>query len=150
MIVDKIKQDLKQAMRDKDQISLSVLRTINADFKNEAIELKKKDEPLKDEEALKVIKRQAKKHKDSIEQYQSAGRDDLVEQEKAELEIINKYLPEQMSEEKVQQIVDEVIKSMGEVTPSQFGEIMKKVMAQTKGQADGALVSKIVKEILNK
>jgi len=150
MLSKQINADIKQAMINKDKLRVTVLRTIVAEFKNEAINLKKKDDGLTDEEALKVIKREAKKHKDSITQYRVADREDLVEQEQTELDIIQKYLPEEMSEENVAKIVDEVLVKMGEVLPSQFGEVVKKVMVETKGQADGSTVSKIVKEKLGK
>ncbi len=150
MLREKINIDLKQAMRAKDTNKLSVLRLLISAFNNEAISLKKKDEGLTDDEELKVIKREVKKRKDSIEQYTAGGRSELADQEKKELEILQAYLPAEMSEEQVRKIVVEVVAEMGEIAPSQFGQVMGQVMAKTQGQADGALVSRIVKETINK
>ena len=105
---------------------------------------------LTDEEVLEVITSEAKKRKDSIEQFTAGDRPEMAEQEKKELEMIQKYLPEEMREEEVKKIVEKVISEMGEVLPSQFGQVMGKVMAESKGQADGTVVSKLVKETLNK
>jgi uncharacterized protein YqeY len=146
----KILEDIKEAMKSKDSEKSGFLRTLISSFNNEAINLKKKDDGLTKDEQLKVLKREAKKHKDSIKQFESAGRNDLAETEKKELEILQTYLPEEMSEEEIKKNVEEVLAEMGEVAPSQFGQIMSKVMEKTGGQADGSLVSKIVKENLNK
>jgi len=150
MLLQQINDDIKQSMRNKDSETLSVLRMLVSAINNEAIVLKKKDEGLNKEEELKILKREAKKRKDSIEQYNAGGREELAEKEKKELEILNKYLPEEMSEDEVRKIVEEVVAGMDEVLPSQFGQVMGQVMAKTKGQADGGVVSKVVKETLNK
>lgn len=149
MLLEKINNDIKQAMRDKDSEILSVLRMLVSAMNNEAIVLKKKDEGLNKEEELKILKREAKKRKDSIEQYKAGGREELAEKEKKELEILQKYLPEEMNEDEVRKIVEEVVAGMDEVLPSQFGQVMGQVMAKTKGQADGGVVSKVVKEVIS-
>ena len=105
---------------------------------------------LSAEEELKILKREVKRRKDSIAQYEDADRSELAEQEKQELEILFVYLPEEMSEDEVCKIVKEVISEIGEVAPSQFGQVMGQVMTKTKGQANGAIVSKVVKEEINK
>ncbi len=150
LLLDKINQDLKQAMKEKDARALSVLRMLISALNNEAIALKKKEEGLSEEEINRVLKREAKKRKDSIQQFIAGGRAELAEQEKEELKILNKYLPEEMSEGDIKKAVEEVISEMGEVSPSQFGQVMGKVMAKIKSQADGSMVSKVVKEMLNK
>lgn len=149
MLQDKISLDLKQAMKDKDTLKLSVLRMVLASINNESINLNKKDEGLSDEEVIKVLKREVKKRKDSIEQYRSGGRIDLADAEIKELPFLEKYLPAEMGEDEIGKIVTEVVAEMGgSVSPTQFGLVMKAVMAKTNGQADGTTVSKVVKEVL--
>lgn len=149
MLLNKINTDLKEAMRNKDTQTVSVLRMLVSAINNEAIALKKKEAGLSEDEEIKVLKREAKKRKDSIQQYEVGGRPELAEQEKKELNILNQYLPEEMGEEEVKKIAQEIISGMGEVLPNQFGQVMGQVMAKVKGQADGGLVSKVVKEMLN-
>jgi uncharacterized protein len=148
MFKEKLTEEMKNFLKNKDTEKVTLLRMILSAFQNEAIAKKKREEGLNKEEELQILKREVKKRKDSIEQYTNGGREDLAEKEKQELDFIQKYLPEEMSEEEVKKIVEEVIASMGEVAPSQFGQIMSQVMAKTKGQADGSLVSKIVREMV--
>lgn len=139
---------MKDFLKNKDTEKVTLLRMLLSAFQNEAIAKRKQEEGLNEDEELQILKREVKKRKDSIEQYTSGGREDLAEKEKQELEFIQKYLPEEMNEEEVKKIVKEVITSIGEVAPSQFGQIMNQVMAKTKGQADGNVVSKIVREMV--
>ena len=148
MYKEKINADLKQAMINKEADKLSVLRMLVSSINNEAIAKKKKEKGLSENEELLVLNREVKKRKDSIEQYMQGGRPELAEKEKQELKIIQNYLPEEMSEDNIRKIVEEVVASMGEVAPSQFGQIMGQIMAKVKGKADGSLVSKIVKQTL--
>ncbi len=136
MLIQQINADLKQAMLKKDPETVSVLRMLVSSFHNEAIALKKKEVGLNEEEEIKVLKREVKKHRDSIEQYEKGGRPDLAAKEKQELEILNRYLPAEMSEDEVKKVVEEVMAEMGEVAPSQFGMVMKNVMAKIGGKAD--------------
>ncbi|MFC1622471.1 GatB/YqeY domain-containing protein [Patescibacteria group bacterium] len=146
MLLQRINEDIKQAMRNKDTQQSSLLRSVVSEINNQAIELKKKEEGLNEQEEIKVLKREVKKRKDSIVQFEAGGRPELAEQEKKELEVLQTYLPEEMNEQEIKKIVEKVINKMGEVAPSQFGEVMKKVIEETQGQADGSLVSQIVKE----
>lgn len=149
MLQSQISTDLKQAMKNKDALTVSVLRMLSASFNNEAINLMKKEEGLNEEEAVKVLKREVKKRKDSIEQYKTGGREDLADNEAKELTILEKYLPAEMSEDEIRRIVESVVAEMGSsVAPSQFGVVMKAVMAKTSGMADGGVVSKLVKEVM--
>ena len=150
MLIETINNDLKDALKNRDMQALSVLRMIVSALNNEAIALKKKGQGLSQEEEIRVLKREVRKRKDSIEQYKKGGRGELAEKEEKELEILQKYLPEEMSQEENKKIVEGVISEMGEVLPSQFGKVMGQVMAKVKGKADGAVVSKVVKEVLNK
>lgn len=144
---DKINEDLKNAMRNKDTETLSTLRMLSSAIKNKQIALQ---QDLTEEDILGVIASQAKQRKDSIEQYKTGGREELAQKEEAELKILNAYLPAQMSEEEIKTIVATTIEKINAVGPQDMGKVMQALMPQTKGKADGALVSKIVKEALNK
>jgi uncharacterized protein YqeY len=144
MILEQIDADLKQAMRGKDDLTLGALRGLKSEIKNAEIE---KRGPLTEEEAMKVVSKKVKQHKDSIESFKAGGRTDLVEMEEAQMKVLSKYLPEQMDEGKVRDLVKAVITETA-AKPADFGKVMKEVLARAKGQADGSTVSKIVKEEL--
>ena len=144
---DKIKNDLKDAMKSGNNMIRDVLRVLNSDFKNLEIDSKKE---LKDTDVIKVIKKNIKSRKDSIEQYKKGNREDLVIQEENELKILEKYMPEQMSEEEIRKIVIGVINRSEASNASDFGKVMGVAMKETDGNVDGGIVSEIVKEELNK
>jgi len=146
-MINKLSIELKEAMKLHDSEKVGVLRLLISALKNKKIELLASGKELTEEEALKVIKSEAKKRKDSIEAYEKAGRTDLSNEEKAELAIIEKYLPEQMSESDIEKVVDEVIASFG--TDGGLGAIMGSVMSKLGGQADGKVVRNIVTKKLN-
>ena len=143
----KIKSDLKDAMKSGDSVVRGVLRLLSSDIKNEEISLKKE---LADDNVLKIIKKDIKRHKESIEQYKTGGRKDLVEQEEKELEILEKYMPEQMGEEEIRKIVSDVVEKLKATDASDFGKVMGMAMKEIGGNVDGSIVSKIVKEELGK
>lgn len=144
-----IQEKIPEAMRAKDQVKLTTLRGVLAAFTNEAIALKRKpQDKLSDGEAVAVIRRLVKQRKDSIEQFEKGGRQDLADNEKAELKVLEEFLPAQMSEEKIREIVLKKKEEMGEVDKSKMGQFMGAIMKETKGEADGALVKKIVEEML--
>ena len=140
---EQILSDIKTAMKNKDSQSLSVLRFINSAFKNKEIEVRPKE--LTEEDCLAVLKKLSKQHKDSIDQFSKAERSDLVEKEQAELAVVSKYLPEQMSKEKVEEIVSQVMSDLGATEMKQMGQVMKAVGEKTAGAADNKLVSEIVR-----
>ena len=142
----KITQDLKTALKEKDAITLSVLRMLNSAIFNESVAKKKKDKGLIDQEIIQVISRQIKQRKDSIEQYSKGGRNDLVKAEKQELGILEKYMPEQMSEDEVREVVKGAIDSGLDA----LGPLMGKVMGELKGKADGGVVKRILDQELEK
>lgn len=144
----KILADLKSAMKAGDAFRRDVLRFLDSAIKNVEIEKKKRETGLTDEEVLEVLARLVKQRKDSITQYEAGGRADLADKEKQELEILLAYLPEQMGEEKVREIVQGVVAQFGAATKADMGKIMGAAMGKLKGQADGNLVKKIVEEIL--
>ena len=136
-------------MKGKEAERLSTLRMLLAALKNKKIELKQEDD-LSDEQAIQIIKSEIKKRKDSIIAYKDGGREDLAKKEQLELEILSKYMPEQMSEEDVFKAVTKVVVGLGDVSPADFGRVMGAAMKELKGQADGTVVSDAVKKVLNK
>ena len=144
---EKIKSDLKDAMKSGDSVVRGVLRLLSSDIKNEEISLKKE---LADDDVLKILKKDIKRHKESIEQYKTGGREDLAEQEEKELEILKEYMPEQMGGEEIRKIVSAAIKKTGAAGVSDFGKVMGMAMKEVGSGADGSLVGKIVKEELGK
>jgi uncharacterized protein YqeY len=147
--VEKLNDDIKQAMRDKRKEDLSILRMLLSALKNKKIDLGNKDE-LTDEEAQAVVKSEVKKRKDAIVSYKDGDREDLAEIEQREIELLANYMPEQMSEKDIVKIVTEVIAGIPDADQSKFGQIMGMAMQKTKGQADGQMVGAIVKELLSK
>jgi len=145
---EKIGNDFKETFKAKDFSRLSVLKMLNAAIANTEIAKKRKN--LSEEELLEVISSEAKKRKDAIEQYKKGKRNDLAAKEEKELEILKKYLPEQLSEEKIKEVVQKTIKEIGANSSVDFGKIMSKVVPQLKNKADGAMIAKIVKEELGK
>lgn len=144
-IQETIKDGIKNAMKAKDEVRLSVLRGLSAAFTNELVNLKRTpQDKLSDEEALVVITRASKQRKDSIEQFEKGGRADLAESEKAELKIIEEFLPTLMSEDEIRAYVLAKKDEMGINSREQFGQFMGAVMSGLKGKADGALVKKVV------
>ncbi len=160
---EKINQDFKDALKAKEEMKVSVLRMLNSSIKNKELEKRTKliktvsDEAelikqsqLSDEETLSVVSAEAKRRKDSIEQYKVGGRPELAAQEEAEMAILAAYLPEQMGEDEVRRLVQESVKESGAAGAQDIGKVMKVLMPRVKGQADGGTVNRIVKEELSK
>jgi len=143
---EKIEVDLKEALKARDAIRVSTLRMLKAGTKNLAIE--KRVEKLEDRDVLSVISKQVKQHRDSIEGFTKGGRQDLVDKEKAELAILEAYLPKQLPPEQLRAIIKSTIEKVGAKSKADMGKVMKAVMEEVKGQADGKLVSQIVSEEL--
>jgi len=141
-----LEQQLKQAIRNQDKVRLSVLRLLLSAIHNREID--KRAELTKEELAL-IIKKEAKNRRESVEVYRQANRIDLLEKEEEELAILGEFTPPDWSEKQVRQLVKEAINKHGFSSQSPFGEVMSQVMNQIKGQADGSLVAKVVKEELN-
>lgn len=141
-----LQDEMKQALKAKDNLKLSVIRMLISEIKKVQIDKKKE---LSDEEIIEVIQRYAKQRKEAIKQYKDAKREDLAQKEEQELEIVSKFLPKQLSEEEIVKIVEQVIKETGASSMKDMGKVMKMVMEKVKGRADGSLVSKIVKEKLS-
>ena len=142
---DRLMQDMKEAMKARDQLRLSTLRLLISEIKNKEIDSKGE---LKDEDILSIIQKAVKQRQDSIAQYEKGGRQDLADKEKAELEILKAYLPEELSQEEILKIIDEAIAATGASSPKEMGKVMKEVMPKVKGRADGKLVNELVRKRL--
>lgn len=146
---EKISEQIKEALRGKDQVRLTTLRGVLAAFTNEAVALKRKpQDKLSDSEAVAVVRRLVKQRKDSIEQFIKGNRNDLADNEKAELKILEEFLPAQMGEEQIEKIARLKIEELKITDKSKIGILVGAIMKETKGEADGALVKKIVEETL--
>lgn len=146
-LIEQIKSDLKEAMKNKIEAKILTYRGLLSAIHNKEIELKK--EELDEGEAIKVVEGQAKQRRDSIGEFEKGGRQDLVDKEKAELELIEKYLPAKMSDDEISKIVDEAIKNTKASGMGDMGKVMQEVMKLGKGQVDGATASGMVKEKLS-
>ena len=150
MIQQQLRKEMTEAMRAKDTVRLTTIRGLISSFTNELVVKKKKpDEELSDEDALVVIARAAKQRKDSIEQFEKGGRNDLAEKEKEELKIIESYLPQMMSLEEVEKVAVAKKELLGVTDKSQMGQLMGAIMQELKGKADGADVKKAVEKLLS-
>ncbi len=146
VLKEKIMDDVKTAMKAKDQLKLNALRFLQAAIKNREIELR--PNAINEEEVLGVIKKMVKQRKESIEQYTTAARQDLVDQESLELQILEQYMPAQMGRDQIEKLVAEVISSTGAKSVKDMGNVMKEVIARAKGSADNKTVSEVIKSKL--
>jgi len=144
----RINSEYIQAMKEKDGVKSSTLSFLRAQLKNVLIDQRLKE--LTDADVISVIKKQIKQRQDSIDQFEKGGRPELADKEKAELAILKNYLPEELGEDQVRQIVSEAIKEVQAQGMKDMGNVMKAVMAKTGGRADGKLLSGLVKEALGK
>lgn len=148
MLQQKIKDDIKVAMKARETLKLEVLRGILATFTNELIAKKKKPtDELSDNEAILVVQRLAKQRKDSIEQYRAGGRDDLVEIEKKELKYIKEYLPQMMKRDEIKKLAIAKRDKLALTDPSKKGILMGALMKDLKGKAEGGDVKDVLDEI---
>ena len=145
---ERIDTDLKDAMRAKDALKLSVLRMLKAALKNAAIEKAGADAEVSDAEAVQVIRKQVKQRQDSIESFEKGGRAELAAKEKEELSILQSYLPQAMSGAEIAQAVRETIAEAGATSKAQMGIVMKAVQAKVAGRADGKTLSAEVQKQL--
>lgn len=148
MLKQQLKDQLKEAMLAKDELKTSVIRFILSGVTYYEIQKGGAGYSATDEDVMAVINKEIKQRKDSIESYEKANRQDLADKEKAELKILETYLPEQMPEEEVKKYVEEAVKESGATIPSDMGKVMALLMPKVKGKADGQLVSKLVRERL--
>jgi uncharacterized protein YqeY len=143
---EKLIEEMKQAMKSNDKLRLSTIRMIRSALKNKEIELRKK---LEDEEVIKVIQVMVRKGEESVEQFQTGGRVDLVEKEKKEIEILKSFLPQPLSQEELLKIIDQSIQETQASSQKDIGKVMKSIMPKIGGKADGKLINQLVKERLS-
>jgi hypothetical protein len=146
MITDTVKKQITDAMKARDSVRLSTLKMLSSELHNEQIS-KQKD--LTDDDEMSVVKKEVKKRRDAIEAYDKAGNTDKSDLEKQELAILEEYLPEQMSDEELQKIVDEVVSQTGASSMQDMGKVMGMVVGKVEGKADGGRISAIVKAKLS-
>lgn len=144
---ERLTADMKEAMRSREKDRLTTIRMVKSSLQNEAIKLGKQE--LTDEEELTILSREMKQRNDSLREFESADRHDLVEKIQAEIIVLEAYMPKQLSQEEVKEIVDAAIAQTGASAPSDMGKVMGVVMPQLKGKADGALINRLVKQQLN-
>ena len=145
-IQNRLSEDLKTAMKAKEKIKVDTIRMVRAQLKD--FQIAKGDE-LTEEDEISVLINAAKKRKEALELYEKSDRQDLIEQEKQELEIISAYLPAQLSKEEVEKVVLKVMEEVGASSPQDLGKVMGATMKDLKGKADGRMVQEIVREKLS-
>ena len=145
MILDKIQNQLKDSMKNGEKENVLAMRNILEKIKNVQVDNK---EPLSESQIIKIIAKYAKQLKDSIQQFQDGGRADLADKESHELEMVTQFLPQQLSKEEVDTIVQKVISNLNATNMSDMGSVIKKTMELTKGTADGKLISDAARNYL--
>ncbi|ANJ69428.1 GatB/YqeY domain-containing protein [Latilactobacillus curvatus] len=145
-LLEQLSSDLKTAMKAKDKLRLAVIRSLKTALTNAKISA---GQDLSSDEELSVLSSQLKQRKDSLAEFEKGDRADLAEQTKAEIEIVQAYLPEQLDEAAVISIVDEAMQATGATSKADFGKVMQYVMPKVKGRADGAMVNQVVKSKLS-
>ena len=145
---ERLDSDLKEAMRAKDAVKLTVLRMLKSALKYSAIEKADAETELGEAEAVQVIRKQVKQRQDSIESFEKGGRPELAAKEKMELAILNSYLPQELSMDELTKMVRETIAEIGATSKSQMGAVMKALQAKVAGRADGRTLSQEVQRQL--
>ncbi len=146
MLEEQLQKDYFQAMKDRDTVKASTVNFLRAQLKNVRIE--KRSETLEDKDVVVVIKKQIKQRQDSIEQYEKGGRKDLADKETAEMAILKSYLPEELSEQALQQFIEQAIRETGAQSMKDMGNVIKAVAVKAQGRADNRVVSELVKKAL--
>ncbi len=146
-IRERLDEDLKSAMRERDELRRSVLRMVRSEIQNEE---KSAQKTLDEEGVLGVVSRQAKRHRESISEFRKGGRDDLVQKEEAELGVLLAYLPAQLTAEEITTLAQEAIREVGASGPTDRGKVMGKLMPQVRGKAEGSTVNEVVSQLLEK
>ncbi|WP_010270287.1 GatB/YqeY domain-containing protein [Paenibacillus senegalensis] len=143
---ERLNEDMKQAMKSQDKFRLSVIRMIRSAIKNLEIDQRR---TLDDNEVLDILSREIKQRRDSLQDFEKAGREDLAEAVKAEIAVISEYLPQQLTEEEVKDLVLQTIQETGASSKADMGKVMSALMPKLKGRADGKLVNQLVQQSLN-
>ncbi|MED0801046.1 GatB/YqeY domain-containing protein [Bacillus sp. FSL L8-0215] len=146
-LLEQLNSDMKLMMKNREKDKLVVIRMVKASLQNEAIKLKK--DSLTGDEELTVLSREIKQRKDSLHEFSKANRLDLVDKVQKEIDILDVYLPEQLSEEELQTIVKETVAETGASSKADMGKVMSAIMPKVKGKADGAVINRLVSEQLS-
>lgn len=146
-LLDRLNKNMVQAMKQKDKDTLGVIRMVKASIQNETIKLGK--ESLSEEEELTILSRELKQRKESLQEFDAAGRDDLVKKAQFDIDILQEYLPKQLSNDELEEIVEQVIQETNAKSMKDMGRVMGKVVPLTKGKADGSKIKEIVETKLN-
>jgi uncharacterized protein len=144
-LTEQLAEDMKQAMKSKDKVRLSVIRMVRTAIKNAEIDQQK---TLSDDEVLAVLNKELKQRRDSLEAFEGAGRSDLIEEVKAEIDVLVGYLPKQLTEEELKSIVQDTIQEVGASSKADMGKVMAALMPKVRGRADGKLVNQLVQQLL--
>lgn len=149
-LLDRLNDDLKQAMRDKDKVRLRTLRSLRAALKNKEIEEREggAETVLSEQDQLAVLRKQVSQRKDSIEQYEEAGRDDLVQKEQEELDVLDEYMPSALSDEELEGKLRSIINDVEAESMADMGAVMGRAMSELRGRVDGGRVQDMVKQLL--
>jgi hypothetical protein len=139
---ERLLEEMKLAMKSNDKLRLSTIRMVRSALKNKEIELRKK---LEDEDIVRVIQAMTRKGEESVEQFQTGGRMDLVEKEKKEIEILKSFLPQPLSQEEILKIIDQSIQETQASSQKDIGKVMKSVIPKIGGKADGKWINQLVK-----
>lgn len=145
MLKEKLMEDYKEALRQRDTVKVSTLRMLRAAIHNAEID---KGDELRDEEVVKVIQSEVRKEREALEAFERGGREDLAADARRRIEILESYLPRMLSEDEIREAALKVIEEVGALSPKDMGKVMSKLMPQLKGRADGSLVSGVVRELL--
>lgn len=145
-LLERLNQDMKNAMKNKEKVKLSVIRMVKSSLQNEQIKLGRE---LTDDDSLTVLNRELKQRKDSLHEFEQANREDLASKLRDEIAVLEDYMPEQLSEEEVSQIVQDTIAEVGATTKADMGKVMGAIMPKVKGKADGGLVNRLVQQHLS-
>jgi len=150
-LVDRITEDLKDAMRAKDKIRLRTLRSLRSALQNKEIEQRKSgaETVLSQQDELTVLRTQVSQRQDSIEQYEDAGREDLVHREQEELKVLQEYMPDQVGDEELRARLQDIINEVGATSMADMGPVMGTAMEELRGRVDGGRVQQMVKELLS-
>ncbi|HHT7164528.1 TPA: GatB/YqeY domain-containing protein [Bacillus cereus] len=144
-LLGRLNDDMKQAMKNKQKEKLTVIRMVKAALQNEGIKLQ---HTLTEEEEITVLACEVKQYKDSLLEFKKAGREDLVNKLQSEIQILSAYLPEQLTEEELVDVIKQVISEVGATSKADMGKVMTAVMPKVKGKTDGSLVNKLVIQLL--
>jgi uncharacterized protein YqeY len=145
-LLKRIDEDLIKALKARDELKVTLLRGLKSDIKYKKID---KGDELDDDETIAVLSSAAKKRREAITQFQAGNRQDLVDKETAELNLITEYLPEQLGEDKIKNLINQIIEETGADSPAKIGLVMKNLMPHVKGKADGRMVKDLVTQVLS-